>query len=157
SESAASTSESRSATTWAKRVCELLISTDSFWRRRNGLRSVSWKPSDTRAAQSRGAPRAATDRARQMRKRSVSRPPAGRSDPGATALGTENRAVLLGVVEYPARAANDAREGILVHPDRQRGLLRKEDVQAANQCPTPGHHDPAIHDVTRELGRGDFK
>src|SRR5436190_396155 len=71
--------------------------------------------------------------------------------------GAQDRPVLLLVVEDASRASHDAREGILVHVDRETGLLAEQKVESADQRAAASHHDAAIDDVARQLRRGDLQ
>src|SRR5687768_4224006 len=71
--------------------------------------------------------------------------------------GAEDGPVLLLVVEDPPSAAYDARERVLVHVDGQPGLLAEEEVESADQRAATRHHDAAVDDVARQLGRRDLE
>src|SRR6266702_1543084 len=69
----------------------------------------------------------------------------------------EDVAVLLRIVEDTAGAPDHARHRIFVQVDREAGLLLEQHVEAADQRPTPGHHDASVYDIARELRRRDFQ
>src|SRR5947208_2624643 len=72
-------------------------------------------------------------------------------------LGTQDRPVLLFVVENSPRPAYDAGQRLLVHVDRQTGLLLEHQVETTNERAAARHDDTAINDVARELRRSDFQ
>src|SRR5690242_14213704 len=80
-----------------------------------------------------------------------------RPDRATPPSGAQDRPVLLLVVEDAARAPDDARQRILVHVDRETGLLAEQEIQSANERSAARHDDAAIHDVARQLGRRDFQ
>src|SRR5256714_3259575 len=73
------------------------------------------------------------------------------------ASGAQHRPVLFLVVEDSARAAHDTREWVIVDVDGEARFLAQQEVEPANQRAAAGHHDAAVHDVARELGRGDLQ
>src|SRR5690606_32879219 len=70
---------------------------------------------------------------------------------------TQDRPVLVLVVQDPTRAPNHAGKRVFVDVDRQVRLLAEEYVQAANQRTTTGHHYAPVHDIRCELRRRDLQ
>src|SRR5205823_9061120 len=59
----------------------------------------------------------------------------------------------LELLEAPARAHRDARERALGEVHRHLGLVAKALVEPRQERAAAGEHDPAVHDVSRELRR----
>src|SRR6266705_111150 len=90
-------------------------------------------------------------------KSSVSTRDAYRSVPIAMGLGGQDVAVLLRRVEDAPRSTHHAGHRVLVQMYRQAGFLLQQQIESPNQCPTAGHHDPAVDDIGRELRRRDLQ
>src|SRR6266705_111152 len=90
-------------------------------------------------------------------KSSVSARDAYRSVPIAMGLGGQDVAVLLRRVEDAPRSTHHAGHRVLVQMYRQAGFLLQQQIESPNQCPTAGHHDPAVDDIGRELRRRDLQ
>src|ERR1041385_4516656 len=93
----------------------------------------------------------------QAMKSSVSARDAYRSVPIAMRLSRQDVTVFLRSVENPPGATYHARHRIFVQVNRQAGLLLQQQIETANQRAAARHHDTAIHDVRRELGRRDLQ
>src|SRR6059036_2682550 len=100
---------------------------------------------------------APTDSSTHPRNAKVSPREAYRSAPSAIALGRQDVAVFLRIVEDPPRPPYDAGHRVLVEVDRQARLLLQQHVEAADQRAAAGHHDPPIDDVRRQLRRRDLQ
>src|SRR6476661_3712833 len=87
----------------------------------------------------------------------TSRRELNRLERATRASGAQHGPVLLLVVENAPGPANHAGEGIFVDVDGQPRLLAQQEVEAANERPTTGHHDAAIDDVAGQLGRRDLE
>src|SRR5271166_4380313 len=77
-----------------------------------------------------------------------------RSPAAAIARGAIRAVDRLELLQRPARADRHAGEGGLREVRGHLGLLAQPLVEALEQRAPAGEHDPAVHDVRGELGRG---
>src|ERR1043166_7171405 len=156
SEPASSAIESRSAWTARNRARLVRPSAASCCNQRSGTSAVSRSPSPSRRPNRVGSAIAPTERRRQSRNRRVSLREVAR--PGARFISRgQHTLILLVVVEDAAGAAHHAGERVVVHVDREAGLLLQKEVEPADQGAAPGHDDAAIDDVAGQLRRGDLE